>query len=457
MKKIEKRAIMCLLLAGVLVVGLGIFCFRLVADGDDWATYSANKNIYNDSGKLTAGTLYDRNGVELMSNTSGEMTFSDDYSTRTSTVHLTGDPDGNISTGANRVYPDKLSGYNLITGTYSYSGEGRDVSLTVDSEICKTANSALYGRSGTVGVYNYKTGEIICLVSSPNYDPYNPPHLSEDDTSGIYINRFFSASFSPGSIFKLVTAAASIENKEDYASWTYECTGSVDYGSGDKVTCMGNTAHGTVDLKQALADSCNCYFGKLAEDLGPEVMEKYVNKAGLTKNREIDGITTAAGSFEFPDAGVNLAWAGIGQYKDLVNPCTMMMYMGAIANGGQAVKPRLIEGVDFVMTGLPASLPAKSRDISMIDESTADILKEMMAYNVEDNYGSYNFPDLKICAKSGTAEVGEGQTPSAWFAGFLDDEEHPYAFIVLVEKGGSGSSVAGSVANRVLQEIVEKY
>lgn len=455
MKKIEKRAIMCLLLAGVLVVGLGIFCFRLVTDGDDWATYSANKSIYNDKGKLTAGTLYDADGTMLMSNTEGKMTFNDDYDIRTATVHLTGDPAGNISTGANIVYPDKLSGYNLITGTYTLSGKGRDVNLTIDADICEAADNALYGRSGTVGVYNYKTGEIVCHVSSPNYDPYDPPELAEDDTSGIYINRFFSATFTPGSIFKLVTAAASIENKADYASWTYDCDGKVDYGSGDEVTCMDN--HGTVDLKQALSDSCNCYFGKLAEELGPKVMNEYVEKAGLTSNRKIDDITTAAGSFEFPDSGVNLAWAGIGQYHDLVNPCTMMMYMGAIANGGQAVKPRLVEDIRFAMTGLPASLPAKPRDISMIEEETANILKDMMRYNVEDTYGEYNFPDLKICAKSGTAEVGADKTPNAWFAGFLDDEEHPYAFIVLVENGGSGSSVAGSVANKVLQEVVEKY
>jgi len=365
------------------------------------------------------------------------------------------DPAGNISTGANRVYPDKLAGYNLITGTYSLSGEGRNVYLTVDADLCEAADEALYGRSGTVGVYNYQTGEIICLVSSPNYDPYDPPQLDADDTSGIYINRFFSASFSPGSIFKLVTAAAAIENKSDYSSWTVECEGEIDYGSGDEVTCMGH--HGEISLKQALADSCNCYFGKLAEELGPDIMNEYVEKTGLTKNRKIDGITTAAGSFEFPDSGVNLAWAGIGQHKDLVNPCTMMMYMGAIANGGQAVKPRLIEDVRFTVFNLPASLPGKSRDISMIDEETADILKGYMRYNVEDNYGTYNFPDLNICAKSGTAEVGADQTPNAWFSGFLDDEDHPYAFIVLVENGGSGSSVAGSVANKVLQEVVDKY
>lgn len=455
MRKIEKRAIMCLILAGVLVLGMGIFCFRYVTKGADWATYSANKQIYNDKGNLSVGTLYDVNGVELLSNTDGSMKFNDNYSIRAALVHLTGDRSGNIATGANKVYPDKLSGYNPLTGTYTLMKEGRDVSLTIDSEICEVANEALAGRRGTVGVYNYQTGDILCLVSSPNYDPENPPAVSDDDDSGIYINRFFSSTFSPGSIFKLVTAAASIETKSDYSSWTYTCTGSQDYGNGDKVTCQ--SAHGTVNLKQALADSCNCYFGKLAEELGASTMEKYVKKSGLTQNLEVDEITTAAGSFEFPESGVNLAWAGIGQYKDLVNPCTMMTYMGAIANDGKAVLPKLIDNVDFVVTGLTATLPSGTEKKSMIDESTASTLKSMMHYNVEDNYGTSNFPGLSLCAKSGTAEVDKNDRPNAWFAGFLDDEEHPYAFIVLVEKGGYGSDVAGSVANKVLQKVVEKY
>lgn len=90
MRKIEKRAIMCLMLAGVLVIGLGIFTYRYIADGSDWAVYTANKQIYNDKGRLKRGTLYDRNGTLLMSNTSGKMTFSDDYATRKANVHLTG-------------------------------------------------------------------------------------------------------------------------------------------------------------------------------------------------------------------------------------------------------------------------------------------------------------------------------------------------------------------------------
>lgn len=453
MKKIERRAIMCLLLAGVLVVGLGIFCYKYVTEGTSWAVFTANKQIYNNKGQLSIGTVKDINGKLLLRNTSEKMKFNKDSEIRTAMVHTTGDQSGNISTGANKVFASKMSGYNLLTGTYSMSGQGRTINLTVDSKICAAANDALDGRSGAVGVYNYKTGEIICLVSSPNYDPKNPPDY-ENAPSGAYINHFFSSLFPPGSIFKLVTAAASIETKSDYASWEYTCTGEDDYGSTDRVTCQ--QAHGTVNLKQALADSCNCYFGRLSQQLGPELLSEYVKKAGLTARRDINGISTKPGKFQFPGSGINLAWAGIGQYEDMVNPCSMMIYMGAIANGGKAVLPRILHNVTF-NNGIPAGFSLKQQTEQMIEESTASILKKMMRNNVESNYGAENYPDLAICAKSGTAEVGKNKRPNAWFAGFLDDETQPYAFIVLVENGGFGSQVAGSVANTVLQKVVNGY
>lgn len=453
MKKIERRAIMCLLLAGVLVIGLGIFCYKYVTDGSDWAVFSANKQIYNNKGQLSVGIVRDANKRVLLRNKESGMRFSKDSDIRRAMVHTTGDQSGNITTGVNKIFASKMSGYNLLTGTYSLDGKGRTINLTVDAKLCAAANEALDGRSGAVGVYNYQTGEILCLVSSPNYDPENPPDY-EHAPSGSYINHFVSSLFPPGSIFKLVTAAASIENKSDYASWEYTCTGEDDYGSTDRVTCQ--QAHGTVNLKQALADSCNCYFGRLSQQLGSDLLSQYAEKAGLTAGLDISGLSTKAGTFEFPESGINLAWAGIGQYKDMVNPCAMMVYMGAIANGGKAVCPKLLDKVTFT-SGIPASLPKKQKTRQMIEGNTASVLKRMMRNNVEDNYGADNYPDLAICAKSGTAEVGTDKRPNAWFAGFLDDESHPYAFIVLIENGGFGSQAAGSVANTVLQEAVSAY
>lgn len=447
MKKIEKRAIMCLLLAFVLLTGVGIFSYRYVAHGDDWASYEGNRDVYNE-GDLSKGKLYDTNGTLLMQNTPDGMIFNDDASVRTALMHITGDKDNNISTGANRAFTDELIGYNLINGVYSLNNAGKDVSLTLDANICATAYEALAGRSGTVGVYNYKTGEILCMVSSPTYDPVDPPSEPED---GVYINRFTSATFVPGSIFKLVTAAAAIENLDDAYTWEINCTGSVSYGGEFAVTDV--SAHGTVDLEKALEVSCNCYFGQLAEKLGPDLLEKYTEKAGLMTSYDIDGIKTTEGTFDFPDSGMNLAWTGIGQWEDMINPCSMMVYMGAIANGGEATHPNIVKPTTFMEKQIDK---ITTKTTNMIDSTTAASLTEMMANNVVSHYGSENFPGLSLCAKSGTAEVGDYKEPHAWFAGFLNDDSNPYAFIVLVENSGYGADVAGTVANTVLQAVVNR-
>lgn len=447
MKKIEKRAIMCLLLAFVLLTGVGIFSYRYVAHGDDWASYEGNRDVYNE-GDLSKGKLYDTNGTLLMQNTPDGMIFNDDASVRTALMHITGDKDNNISTGANRAFTDELIGYNLINGVYSLNNAGKDVSLTLDANICATAYEALAGRSGTVGVYNYKTGEILCMVSSPTYDPVDPPSEPED---GVYINRFTSATFVPGSIFKLVTAAAAIENLDDAYTWEINCTGSVSYGGEYAVTDV--SAHGTVDLEKALEVSCNCYFGQLAEKLGPDLLEKYTEKAGLMTSYDIDGIKTTEGTFDFPDSGMNLAWTGIGQWEDMINPCSMMVYMGAIANGGEATHPNIVKPTTFMGKQIDK---ITTKTTNMIDSTTAASLTEMMVNNVVSHYGSENFPGLSLCAKSGTAEVGDYKEPHAWFAGFLNDDSNPYAFIVLVENSGYGADVAGAVANTVMQAVVNR-
>jgi len=93
------------------------------------------------------------------------------------------------------------------------------------------------------------------------------------------------------------------------------------------------------------------------------------------------------------------------------------------------------------------------RTTQLLDSETAKAMADMMSYNVQYSYGTWNFPNLNLCAKTGTAEVGDG-TDHAWFVGFLEDDTHPYAFVVQVERGGGGLSVAGNIANRVLQSAV---
>lgn len=455
MRKLEKRAILCLLLASILVLGMGFYIYKLARNGGDWVSFPANQNIYT-NGYISTGSIYDTNGELLLKNSSdGQPQYNDSIAIRKATLHAIGDNVGNIATGANHVFADKLIGYNFLSGTYSTNNTGRNLTLTIDADICQAANEALNGRNGTVGVYNYKTGEIVCMVSSPNYDPTNPPTVSNDDTSGIYMNKFISSKIVPGSIFKVITATAAIETLDDYDTWTYYCTGTDQYGTADVDKVTDLQAHGSVNLEKALSVSCNCYFGRLANRIGKDTLKEYVKKAGLTNSYSINGIMTTPSSFEFPSAEVTLAWTGIGQYQDLVNPCSMMLYMGAIANGGQAAEPRIIESVKFT-NGFPASLPWKSKTDELISSDTAKTLTDMLHNNVVETYGESLFPNLDLCAKSGTAEVGNGKNPNAWFTGFIRNEGYPYAFVVLVENGGYGTEVAGNVANTVLQKILEK-
>jgi peptidoglycan glycosyltransferase len=223
----------------------------------------------------------------------------------------------------------------------------------------------------------------------------------------------------------------------------------------DVITCSG--VHGEEDFAAALANSCNVAFAQIADELGASTLELYTKKAGLTSSYSIDGLPTAKGTFDFSGITENqLGWAGVGQYHDQVNPCALMVYMGAIASGGKAAVPYLIQKTVSSL-GL-RSLPHLTRQTgTLIEPATAAKLADLMANNVAVTYGKERFHHMDLCAKSGTAEVGTGQAPHAWFAGFLRGSDTPYAFVVLVENGGGGAAVAGTVASKVLDPIVNGY
>ena len=449
MKQVKRRTWFCLIFTILLTAGLGIFLMRYTTDGADWAAFRANKHIYNKSGQLMSGTILDRNGKILYD--AAENTYSTDKTIRKSTLHAIGDPNGNIATGAKKAFSDHLGGFNPILGT---TIGGHNLYLTIDQQLNAAAYKALDGKKGTVGVYNYKTGELLCMVSRPSFDPANPPTISDDDSQyeGVYINRFLSATYTPGSIFKLVTTAAALEQIDDLETRTFTCNGSIQIGN-TSITCPH--AHGTMDISSALSNSCNGVYAQLAVELGGETMLQYTKKAGLLDSISIDGIATAKGSYTVAEPGsADLGWSGAGQYQDLVNPSAMMTYMGTIANSGTQVLPRLIYK-ETTSVGLPVGFHSAQTNSGAMKTKTCDRLKEMMRNNVVDHYGQSQFGDLAVCAKSGTAEVGTNQRPHSCFVGFVDDDAHPLAFVVVAENSGSGASVAGSIAAKVLNTAKE--
>ena len=455
MKKIERRAVVCLLLAMVLGLGLCVFLGKYLLHAGDWASSAFNRHLYDTNGVLATGSVLDRDGDVLSTVENGKRTYYDNETVRKATLHAVGDLQGNIGTGALNAFADKLTGYSLLNGAFG-ADRGGSLYLTIDARYNYEAYQALNGHAGTVAVYNYKTGEVLCMVSAPSYDPLNVPGDIEtnDRYKGAYLNRFLSSTFTPGSVYKTVTLAAALEEMPDLQERTWTCTGSVQIGD-ETIVCSGT--HGEQHIGDAFANSCNVAFAQIAQELGGDTLKKYTDKAGLTDSYSLDGLPTAKGSFSFDNiSDGQLGWAGVGQYKDQVNPCALMVYMGAVANGGKAAEPYLIQNTVSAL-GVP-SLPRWTRKTgTLVSGSTAAALADMMADNVEKTYGTKRFPNMDICAKSGTAEVGEGQTPHAWFAGFLRNEDAPYAFVVLVENGGGGSSVAGTVAGRVLDIMVNGY
>ena len=131
----------------------------------------------------------------------------------------------------------------------------------------------------------------------------------------------------------------------------------------------------------------------------------------------------------------------------------MLTLMGCIAGDGSAATPRLLSKITSE-SGLPAGIISTPTSTIGWKSSTCETLQAMMRNNVEQTYGQDQFGDLAVCAKTGTAEVGSDQAPHAWFVGFIDDDAHPYAFVSVVENGGGGARVAGTVASAVLQAAV---
>ena len=442
MKQVKQRTLLLLLLAAAFAAGVVLFCVLYATKGGRWAAFSANDHVYSD-GRLAVGQILDRSGVLLYDGASGG--YAEERAVRKSTLHAVGDRWDNISTSAKAAFDDHLVGFNVLTGTTT---GGSRLYLTIDSDLNRQAWDLLDGRKGAVGIYNYKTGEVLCMVSTPTFDPADPPDIQDGDSryDGVYINRLLSAAFTPGSVFKVVTTAAALENLPDWESRAFTCTGSYELGE-FTITCP--YAHGEMSLRDAFAKSCNCAYAQLSVELGGETLRRYAEKAGLLDSISVSGLPTAAGSFTIAEDEGLLGWSGVGQHEDLVCPANLMTLMGAIANGGKPVLPHLILR-ESDLTGLTLYRDGVAHGRRTFSRSTCETLREMMANNVAVTYGQENFGDLKLCAKSGTAEVGDA-SPHAWFAGFLDDPDHPLAFVVFVENGGSGASAAGSIASALLQ------
>ncbi len=455
MKVMLTRSMVLLVFSLLLIGGVVLFAVNFLTNAARWAHFPTNPHLYEDGEWVSSATIYDSTGEMLVNMEGSNRQFHQNHDIRTALMHATGDSNDHVATGAQVAFRPRLSGWSLVNGLFNLeetTPPGEDLTLTLDANLSAVAYRELAGRRGAVGVYNYETGEILCMVSSPSFDPANPPPAAGEsaELEGAFINRFLSANYTPGSIFKLVTTAAAIENLENLHARRFHCEQVKEVGE-DTISCLSYC--GEINLEEALANSCNVAFAEIALELGADTLQEYANLAGFNQALEVDGIPTAAGLIDVSEAeGADLAWAGIGQYTNTANPLNFMALMGAIANEGKRVDPILLER-EGLFSSMADSIFGETQ---IFAPSTAQKLQWMMRNNFESSFGEEYYSHLKIAAKSGTAEVGGDQAPHAWYAGYMGRDDYPLAFVVIIENGGSGSRVAAPVAINVLQKAVEQ-
>ena len=428
MKKISTRAVSVLLLAVLVIVGLNVYVLHYISDGRRWALSFARLN------SESTGAIEDRNGVKLALFDAEHSYFNADLETRLANYHVTGDFWGRTGTGLLSAYWANAQAFSLLTGTTH--AQNTVLKLSIDASLNAVAHRALGEQIGAAMLMNYRTGEVLAMVSTPTIDPAAPNAVP---APGAFINRCLSAAYTPGSIFKLVTAAAALEQLPNMYTDTFYCEGSYEVAG---VTISCTRPHGLQTFEQALSNSCNVCFSQFAIRLGQERLLGYVRAFGLLDRQKLDVLNCVAGSFPTEFVGdPELGWAGVGQSLDTVCPYAMLRYVAAIANGGVLVEPTLLRR------------DTPGAETRLLEVTTANALRWMMNFTVAGHYGSENFPGLNLCAKTGTAERGDGSN-NAWFVGFLDDEAHPYAFVVVVENAAYGITDAAPIANRILQAAV---
>lgn len=343
------------------------------------------------------------------------------------------------------------------------SGAGTGVALCLDRDIQAAVEQAAQSLGkGAVVVTQVPHCEIRALASFPSF---SPDHLNDalSDPDSPLLNRAFSA-YAPGSVFKLVTAAAALEQGRPLAD-SFVCTGAVNAG-GMLFHCYDGAAHGPVDLHDALTRSCNGYFISLGRSLGGESMLSMAWNLGLGEETEFGrGLYAASGALPASDSLTGeraLANFSFGQGELSVTPLQMTALVNAIASGGVYSSPRLILGTVGEDGQLTQSHSALERQMRVMSEGSAAVLRACMLDTVTQGTGRAAASELAVTGcKTGTAQTGvfdeDGrELLNFWYCGFVlspGTMEPQYCLTVLCEGTPDDEGNTARVFRQIAEEL----
>ncbi|SHJ68775.1 penicillin-binding protein 2 [Rubritalea squalenifaciens DSM 18772] len=377
------------------------------------------------------------------------------------------------SEGIRTILKDE-KGKTLRDVDYMRPGPGSEVALTIDARVQYLTESVLRraGRAAAV-VMDPRTGEVLAMASVPDFDPndFIPAITTEkyqnyrSNKGAPFLNRAIS-NFPPGSTFKIPTAIAGCLNGQHGAYCN--CIGYTAYGKA-KIRCWKTYGHGNLGLAEAIQRSCNPYFMKMANTMGPEKMVETFQNLGLGKTtgirlpNESPGILPGSIEWQrrFRDKSMTPAFTGmlsIGQGDSEATPLQMASIISAVANGGRFYQPRIVRSVTHPTLGVQIADRAKLK---------ADLLKEgldpthletirtgmrLAANKVGGTARRASLADIVIGAKTGTAQtVDLGiKTHVAWTVAFAPYDSPRYVVVVAVKRGSSGGAVAGPLVKLIL-------
>ena len=350
--------------------------------------------------------------------------------------------------------------------------DGPNLTLSIDARLQAAIEHAFAGRAGSAVALDPQTGEVLAMASTPAYDPNAftngiEPALwarlaSDRDTP--LMNRVIQGSYSPGSTFKVIEAAAALEEGVITPSTTFYCPGYLSvYNTIFHCSRPGGGGHGTMDVRHALALSCNVFFYNVGIRLEIGRLAKWAKLMGLGSPTGIDLPYEAAGLMPSPEwkqrmfqtpwyAGETVSVA-IGQGQVSATPLQMARVAAIIANGGKLVRPHLVKGVGDVP---PQPLGIRPETIDTVKAGMIAVVAEGTGWRAR-------LSEIQVAGKTGSAQVvakarlarspgAHELQPHGWFICFAPADRPTIALAVLVEHGRSGGESAAPVAREILAE-----